>query len=96
MQPAGLASFEKRVGGRSKIYSYEKDEVEFTPAFKKQFKTNKKAWDYFQSLAPSYRKVSSLWVMGAKHETTKIKRLNQLISDSSTGSNPWKDNKYKK
>ena len=82
MQPAGLASFEKRVGGRSKIYSYEKDEVEFTPAFKKQFKTNKKAWDYFQSLAPSYRKVSSLWVMGAKHETTKIRRLNQLISDS--------------
>jgi len=60
MQPAGLASFEKRVGGRSKIYSYEKDEVEFTPAFKKQFKANKKAWDYFQSRAPSYRKVSSL------------------------------------
>ena len=60
MQPAGLASFEKRVGGRSKIYSYEKDEVEFTPAFKKQFKANKKAWDYFQSRAPLYRKVSSL------------------------------------
>ena len=78
MQPAGLASFEKRVGGRSKIYSYEKDEVEFTPGFKKQFKANKKAWDYFQSLAPSYRKVSSLWVMGAKHETTKSTNLRQF------------------
>ena len=96
MQPAGLSSFEKRIESKSKIYSYEKDEVELTPAFKKQFKANKKAWDYFQSLAPSYRKVSTHWVMGAKHETTKIKRLNQLISDSSAGTNPWKDNKYKK
>lgn len=94
MQPAGLASFEKRTAGKSKIYSYEKDEVELTPRFRKQFKANKNAWDYFQSLAPSYRKVSMHWVMSAKQETTQIKRLNQLISDSAAGTNQWKDNKY--
>src|SRR5436190_19039231 len=81
MQPSGLASFEKRIEGKSKIYSYEKDEVEFTRDFKKQFKANKKAWEYFQSLAPSYRKVSTHWVMSAKQESTKIKRLNELIAD---------------
>src|SRR5258705_13646161 len=59
MQPAGLASFEKRTESKSKIYSYEKDKVEFTLNFKKLFKANKKAWNYFQSLAPSYRKVST-------------------------------------
>ena len=96
MQPAGLASFEKRKESKSKIYSYEKDEVELTQSLKKQFKENKKAWDYFQSLAPSYRKVSAHWVMSAKQETTRIKRLNQLISDSAAGTNQWKDNKYKK
>jgi uncharacterized protein YdeI (YjbR/CyaY-like superfamily) len=96
MQPAGLASFEKREESRSKIYSYEKDEAELTQSFKKQFKANKKAWDYFQSLAPSYRKVSVHWVMSAKQETTQIKRLNQLIADSVAGTNQWKDNKYKK
>ena len=95
MQPAGLASFEKRIQSKSKRYSYEKDEVELTPNFKKQFKANKEAWDYFQSLAPSYRKVSTHWVMSAKQETTQIKRLNQLISDSAAGTNQWKDNKYK-
>jgi len=58
MQPAGLASFEKRTESKSKIYSYEKDKVDLTQDFKKQFKANKKAWDYFLSLAPSYRKVS--------------------------------------
>jgi uncharacterized protein YdeI (YjbR/CyaY-like superfamily) len=73
MQPAGLASFEKRVESKSKIYSYEKDKVEFTLNFKKLFKANKKAWNYFQSLAPSYRKVSTHWVMRAKQEVTKIK-----------------------
>jgi len=96
MQPAGFASVEKRTESRSKIYSYEKDEVELTPKFKKQFKANKKAWEYFRSLAPSYRKVSAHWVMSAKQETTRIKRLNQLISDSAAGTNQWKDNKYKK
>src|SRR6187549_1655499 len=82
MQPAGLASFEKRTESKSKIYSHERDEVEFTQDFKKQFKANKKAWDYFQSLAPSYRKLSIHWIMGAKQETTRVKRLNQMISDS--------------
>ena len=96
MRPAGLASFEKRKESKSKIYSYEKDEAELTPKFKKQFKANKKAWDYFQSLAASYRKVSTHWVMSAKQETTQIKRLNQLIADSAAGINQWKDNKYKR
>ena len=44
MQPAGLASFEKRTETKSGLYSYEKDEAVFTPNFKKQFKANKKAW----------------------------------------------------
>ena len=96
MQPAGLASFEKRIESKSKIYSYEKDEVELTQHFKKQFKANKKGWEYFQSLAPSYKKVSTHWVMSAKQEATRIKRLNQLISESAAGTNQWKDNKYKK
>ena len=96
MQPAGLASFEKRAENKSKIYSYEKEEVELTADFKNQFKANQKAWDYFQSLATSYRKVSTHWVMNAKQETTRIKRLNQLIADSAAGTNHWKDNKYKK
>ena len=96
MHPAGLASFENIKENKSKIYSYENEEQEFSPELKKQFKANKKAWDYFQSLAPSYRKPSINWVMSAKQETTKQKRLHQLIADSEAGTNQWKDNKYKK
>jgi uncharacterized protein YdeI (YjbR/CyaY-like superfamily) len=96
VQPAGLAIFEKRTKARSGIYSHEKEEEELTKDFIKQFKANKKAWRYFQALAPSYRKVSVHWVMSAKQEATRIKRLHQLISDSEAGTNQWKDNKYKK
>jgi uncharacterized protein YdeI (YjbR/CyaY-like superfamily) len=96
MQPAGLASFENRKENESKIYSYENEEVKFSPELTKQFKANKNAWDYFQSLAPSYRKYSTYWVMSAKQATTKLKRLNELIADSQAGTNKWKDNKYNK
>jgi uncharacterized protein YdeI (YjbR/CyaY-like superfamily) len=96
MQPTGLAIFEKRKDKKSKGYAFENTEIKFSPAFEKQFKSNKTAWAYFQSLAPSYRKPSSNWVMSAKQEVTKLKRLNKLIADSEAGTNRWKDNKYNK
>jgi uncharacterized protein YdeI (YjbR/CyaY-like superfamily) len=96
MQPAGLAGFNKRTEARSKLYSHEKEEVALSPQLEKQFKLHKKAWQYFQSLAPSYRKVSVHWVMSAKLDATRLKRLNQLITDSEAGTNQWKDNKYRK
>ena len=96
MRQAGLASFEKRTESKSKIYSHEIKIVELTKTFKNQFKSNKKAWEYFQSLAPSYRKVSTHWVISAKQEATRIKRLNELIAESEAGTNKWKDNIYNK
>jgi uncharacterized protein YdeI (YjbR/CyaY-like superfamily) len=95
MHAAGLAAFSKRKDHKSAIYAYETATREFSPAFEKQFKANKKAWKYFQALPPGYRKTSMSWVMSAKQEATQLKRLNQLIADSEAGTNQWKDNKYK-
>ncbi len=96
MHPAGLAAFNKRKENRSSIYSYEKEATKFSPTFEKLLKANKKAWVYFQALAPSYRKVSIHWVMSAKQESTQLKRMNLLIADSASGKNQWKNNKYNK
>ena len=96
MKPAGIASFENRIEKKSKIYSYENKEAIFPTDLELQFKSNKKAWNYFQTLAPSYRKPSINWVMSARQETTKLKRLKELIKDSEAGTNRWKDNKYSK
>ncbi|MFZ1582407.1 MAG: YdeI/OmpD-associated family protein [Saprospiraceae bacterium] len=96
MQEAGLMSFNHRTEDKSKIYSFENEEVKFSPELEAIFKSNKAAWDYFQSLAPTYRKPSSNWVMSAKQEATRLKRLHELIADSEKGTNKWKYNKYKK
>ncbi len=96
MEEAGLKAFSYKNENKSKVYSFENEEMKFSSDFEKQFKANKKAWDYFQALALSYRKASSNWVMSAKQEATKVKRLLELIKDSELGTNKWKDNKYSK
>lgn len=96
MYPAGIKSFEKLQEHNSKIYSHELGDICLSSVFEKKFKANKKAWTYFQDLAPSYRKISINWVMSAKQEVTQLKRLEQLIEDSAAGVNQWKNNKYKK
>lgn len=91
MEPAGLASYKKKSENKSRIYTYEKAPVILAAEFEKIFKANKKAWKYFQSLAPSYRKPSLNWVMSAKQKATRIKRLTELLADSEAGYNKWKD-----
>ncbi len=78
------------------LYAHEVEEVTLPPGLMKQFKANKAAWKYFQALAPSYRKSSANWVMGAKQEATRLKRFQQLVADSEAGTNAFKDHKYKK
>jgi uncharacterized protein YdeI (YjbR/CyaY-like superfamily) len=86
MKPAGIAAFEKREEHRSKIYSYEKAKSPLSPEYEKKLKSNKKAWTFFKSLAPSIQNVSIHWIMSAKQEKTKLSRLERLIKDSESGS----------
>lgn len=81
MQPAGIEAFEKRKEDKSRIYSYEKEAGQLSEKEEKKFKTEKKAWKYFQSQTPSYIKTVIHWVISAKQESTRIKRLETLISD---------------
>ena len=96
MQKAGLDIATFKTENKSKIYAFENDEVKLSVEFEEIFKDNKTAWEYFQNLAPTYRKPSLNWVMSAKQETTKLKRLNELIADSALETNQWKHNKYNK
>ncbi len=82
MHPAGIAAFEKRKEHKSRIYSYEKPPEHLSEDFLKKFQSNKKAWKYFQSMAPSYQRTAIHLVMNAKQESTRLKRLAELINDS--------------
>jgi uncharacterized protein YdeI (YjbR/CyaY-like superfamily) len=83
MTPVGLAAFEKREESKSKVYSFEQSEIVLGKEFEKIFKTEKTAWEYFRKQAPSYIKAATWWVINAKQEQTKLKRLKELIEASS-------------
>jgi uncharacterized protein YdeI (YjbR/CyaY-like superfamily) len=82
MQPAGEAAYALRKENRSGIYSYEQREASLPGAYEKTLKAHKAAWDFFQAQPPSYRKIAFWWVVSAKKEETRLKRLQKLIEYS--------------
>ena len=82
MHPAGIKVFNQRDKKKIKQYSYERKIQTLDQSFMHIFKTHVKAWNFFLSQAPSYQKVASFWVMSAKKEETRLRRLNILIEDS--------------
>ena len=85
MTPAGLEAYKKLEEQKSKVYSFEQKNIRLDKAFEQQFKANEKAWQFFQTLPPSVKKPSVWWVMSAKREDTRIRRLNTLIQCSEEG-----------
>ena len=84
MQPAGMRAFEARTASRSSVYSFEqeREDVTLPLAYAKRFKGNKTAWKFFQSLPAGYQRTATWWVISAKQEATRERRLDTLIADS--------------
>jgi uncharacterized protein YdeI (YjbR/CyaY-like superfamily) len=85
MQPAGLAAFAARKENKSGIYSYEQRSAELDEPYAKKFRENKAAWELYQAQPASYRKAANWWVLSAKKEETRQKRLETLIEISAQG-----------
>jgi uncharacterized protein YdeI (YjbR/CyaY-like superfamily) len=85
MKPAGLAAFRARGERRSQQYSYEARHRPLEAKYERKLRAKKKAWDFYRSQPPSYRKMANLWVMSAKKEETRRRRLATLIELSAQG-----------
>ena len=83
MRPEGLELFNCRTDTQG--YSSETRTAELDPAFEQRFRDNEAAWERFAEFAPSYRRDSVWWVMSAKREETRVKRLDTLIASSLQG-----------
>jgi uncharacterized protein YdeI (YjbR/CyaY-like superfamily) len=80
MKPAGVEAFRRRSEKRSRTYSYERREAaKLDPAHERIVKSNKRAWSFFESLAPSYRRRFIHWVTSAKSEEVRMRRLRRVI-----------------
>ncbi len=85
VKPSGLTAFKQLDEKRSRIYSFEQGKVQISEQYENQIKANKKAWGYFQNLPPSAKRPSIWYVMSAKREDTREKRLELLIKCSEQG-----------
>jgi uncharacterized protein YdeI (YjbR/CyaY-like superfamily) len=82
--PSGGTAFKRRTSDSDK-YSFESRPKRLPLAFQRQFKATPAAWEFFRAQAPWYQRTSSFWVVTAKQEETRQRRLARLISDSKKG-----------
>jgi uncharacterized protein YdeI (YjbR/CyaY-like superfamily) len=82
MRPAGTAAFEARRPERTGIYSHELPTIDLDPAYEAELRKVPAAWEYFAERPAGYRRAVTRWVMGAKREETRRRRLATLIEDS--------------
>ena len=80
---AGAAAYERRTEAKSKQYSFEQ---KVPPALSDEYlarlQANELAWADWQSRPPRYRRKVAHWVMSAKRESTRERRLTAVIEDS--------------
>lgn len=85
MQPSGLAIWEQRKTDPAP-YTHEVDgEIVLPDAYAADLAANPAATAFWQAATRTYRKVCSNWVLSAKQETTRDRRMAQLVEDSAAG-----------
>ena len=87
MRPPGMAVYERRsaLAKQPARYSYEARPTSFEPAHEQTFRKNRKAWAYFESMPPGYRRTAIWYVVSAAKEETRQRRLATLIEHCAAG-----------
>ncbi len=81
MHPAGLAAFELRREDRTAIYSYEVGEVSWPEHYEALLRADPTASAFWDGATSSYRKICTSWVVSAKQEATRDRRMAELVDD---------------
>jgi uncharacterized protein YdeI (YjbR/CyaY-like superfamily) len=81
MRPAGLRVFEARDAGATAPYSYEQRPAELPPDYLARLAENGRAEAFWTSRSPSYRRAVTWWIVSAKREETRDRRMTKLIED---------------
>ena len=80
MQPLGLEAFKRRDAGTTPHHPSENRPGELEAGYLRKLRANRKAWAFFQSQPPWFRRTAAFWVMSAKQEATRERRLAALIA----------------
>jgi uncharacterized protein YdeI (YjbR/CyaY-like superfamily) len=83
--PPGLAVFERRDRKKTEKYSFERKDAAFDAVIERAFKANANAWTFFRAQPPGYQRLLTFWIMSAKQEDTRLRRLAVLAAKSAKG-----------
>jgi uncharacterized protein YdeI (YjbR/CyaY-like superfamily) len=83
---AGRRAFAARNPQRTGVYSFERsEEAKLSAEQERALRANRAAAAFFAAQPPWYRRTATHWVISAKREQTRQRRLEQLIEDSAQG-----------
>ncbi len=85
MHPAGLAAYARRNDNRTGVHAYEQAEKGMPAAQESLLRADPAAAAFWDTATPSYRKMCIYWVLSAKREETRTRRLAQLVEDCAHG-----------
>ena len=80
MTEAGLAKVDPAALREKATATSSEEDVGLPRVVEQALKVNAKAWENFRKLAPSYRRHYVGWIMHAKKEETRERRLREAIS----------------
>ncbi len=85
MAPAGLRAFEARTTTPAGYSFEQRGELKLDDTMVTRFRANPEAWAWWTAAPPGYRKTAIWWVVSARREATRFRRLDTLIADSAAG-----------
>jgi uncharacterized protein YdeI (YjbR/CyaY-like superfamily) len=85
MAPAGRAAFEARDRKAAGRAHYEQRQVTMPVAMARALKADRQAWADFQGRPAGYRKAVTWWIVSAKRDETRARRMQQLVESSKAG-----------
>ena len=85
VKPAGRKAFEARTEDKTGVYSFERTQAGLPPEYERQLRGDPAAQEFFDAQPPWYRRTVAHWVVSAKKEETRLRRLAQLIEGSAQG-----------
>jgi uncharacterized protein YdeI (YjbR/CyaY-like superfamily) len=85
MAAPGLEAFRRRDPKKTQLYSFENRPSKLDAALESEFKKNAAAWTFFRAQPPGYQRLMTFWVMSAKQQDTRQRRLAVLVKSSVEG-----------
>jgi uncharacterized protein YdeI (YjbR/CyaY-like superfamily) len=85
VRPAGLAALAERRPAKTGIYTYENRLATLSPSYERAWRAEPKAWAFFKAQPAGYQKLALGWIMSAKRDETRRRRLRVMIEASAKG-----------